>query len=370
MTTPVWLFTNLPPPIHGVSVFNSMFLGELVARNVPHRVFRIGTRGALSGVEKFSLSKVMSDARSLIELRAALRAARTQNPVVYFTPSLSGAAVLRDFAITQLCRAYSVPVVAHIHNGAWVDTWQAHQNTVSGRLMLRALQACSRVICLGATLATKMRSTTGIAAVGINNGVEIDLVAARREENGCLELLFLSNLQREKGLFTAATTARSLADQGIRVRLRCAGSWRSSGDEAAFRDEYARELRDGTIALVGFADADAKSQLLSTSHFLLLPSELLEGQPLSIIEAMAAGVVPITTRGGGIQDLFGFRGWQALATNDHKDPKQVAATVAAIWRDKARLAQLVEECRERFRSGLTFSRCVDEVLTVIEEAAA
>jgi glycosyltransferase involved in cell wall biosynthesis len=366
VTRSIWLFLNLPPPVHGAAVFNAAFAHELETRAIPHRIFRIGTKGSLTGVERFGMRKAVDDAVTFSELVGALRKLeRRDSVVVYFSPSLTGSAVLRDVAVAEACKQLGVATVAHIHNGGWVHTWKTN-GKVHAALMRRAVQHCERIICLGQSLAERMRAVTGLPCVGINNGIADGAARPRpTPPAGRIELLFLSNLQPEKGLWTAARATRSLNANGSRVRLRCAGGWRSPRDAEAFAADFAPELANGSIVLVGFVDGDAKAELLADAHFFLLPSELHEGQPLSIIEAMAAGVVPITTAMGGIPDLLAVEQWERLANSSHRTPEGIAETVASLASDTAAYAGFVDRCRRRYEAELTFAHCADQVLNVL-----
>jgi glycosyltransferase involved in cell wall biosynthesis len=366
----IWIVSNLPPPVHGVAAFNAALLRELASRGIDYRTFSIGTRRELRDVARVGVTKTLADAAMILRLGAALARARIAGRMpaaVYFTPCQGGAGVLRDLAIARVARSFGGRLVAHVHGCAWLAVrdrggWQA-------QVMETALRACDRTICLGPTFAAKLRTATGVGCVGINNGV----VPSRRDPGDVraprpgtrIELLFLSNLYRAKGLWIAAEALRALTRRGIDARLRCAGAWLFDRERESFLVAFAPELAAGTIQLVGFADEPAKAGLFASSHFLVLPIPGdVEGQPLALLEAMAHGVVPITTTSGGIVDLFPD-GDAGLSSADHVDPERVAHTIAVLSRDPDRYARVARQVLAHQRAALTMTRCTDDVVRTL-----
>ena len=364
--------SNFPPPVHGVAAFNAALVDELARRGIDYRSFAIGTRGELRNVARPGVSKTAADAAAIFQLAAALARARLTGRMpdaIYFTPCQGGAGVLRDLAITRVARGFGGRLVAHIHGCAWLAIWQ--RGGWQARVMAAALRACERTICLGPTFAAKLRAATGLACVGVNNGV----TPARRTPDdlrapapgGRVELLFLSNLYRAKGLWVAAEATRALKQRGTSVRLRCAGAWLFDHEREAFLTEFAPELAGGTIDLVGFADAAMKVRLFESAHFFVLPIPGdVEGQPLALIEAMAHGVVPITTSAGGMIDLFPAH-LASLASPAHGDPERVAKCVEMLSRDPDAYLRAARQVLAHQRAALTMARCTDDVvLTLLE----
>lgn len=362
--------SNFPPPVHGVAAFNAALAEELTRRGIAYRAFAIGTRGDLRKVSRPGVAKTIGDAGAILRLGAALARARVTGAMpaaIYFTPCQGGAGVLRDLAIACTARGFGGRLIAHLHGCAWLAIWR--RGGWHAHVMEAALRACDRTLCLGATFAARMTAATGVPCEGINNGVTPSRRAASElrapTPGGRLELLFLSNLYRAKGLWIAAEATRALARRHVAVRLRCAGAWLHDHERAEFTTTFATELAKGTIELVGFADEPAKASLFASSHFFVLPIPGdVEGQPLALLEAMAHGVVPITTTAGGMVDLMPeHRG--DLASPDHVDPERVAYRIAMLSRDPAAYVRAARQVLAHQRLALTMSRCTDEVVCAL-----
>lgn len=149
-------------------------------------------------------------------------------------------------------------------------------------------------------------------------GVDCEAIAYRPKPipgDGAVQLLSVCRLVEQKGLEYA---------------LRAVAELRRAGRDARFTIVGDGPLREhlGALAVdLGIADAvrflgaqpqDRVRELLAASHVFLAPSVtaadgLMEGIPVSIMEAMAAGVPVVATRHSGIPELIehGVSGWLA-----------------------------------------------------------
>lgn len=368
MTLRVWLVSNLPPPVHGVSAFNAALLRHATRAGVDVRTVRVGTRGGIGGVQRPGFAKGIADALAIARLgsRLAARVRGRRRDVIYFTPSQAGGAIARDLALARGAAAVRVPLVAHLHGCAWIDA--VRRGGPAARAMHHVLARCEAVICLGAAYARELGTYVDVPCVGIDNGVELAPASVPRAAPSAtdqLELVHLSTLARAKGLFTAALALRRLVDGGVAARLRCAGAWYDARERAQFERAFAPELAVGTIELLGFVDEAHKRPLFDSAHFFVLPSSLAEGQPLSLIEAMARGVVPVATDVGGIPELLPPAARDRLCASRHHDARELARTISSLAADPAAFAAAARACLDRQRRDLTMTRCAASVLSVL-----
>ncbi|ADV65822.1 glycosyltransferase family 4 protein [Deinococcus maricopensis] len=191
-----------------------------------------------------------------------------------------------------------VPTVLHLHAGEFETFYRESRLPV--RAFIRAtLRRADRVITLAPDLADAVRRTEPRArALVAQNGVAI-APAPRTMTGHAPQVLFLGVLIDRKdpvSLLRAWAAARRPGE----ARLVFAG-------DGPLRPDLERLARDlgvqDTVTFAGWVDADQAGALLDASDLLVLPSHH-EGQPLSILEAMARGLAIIATRVGGIPDLI------------------------------------------------------------------
>jgi glycosyltransferase involved in cell wall biosynthesis len=126
-----------------------------------------------------------------------------------------------------------------------------------------------------------------------------------------LRVLFLSNLIPGKGyreLLEAFLSLDPVRQMGLRIDF--AGGFSDEIEQAEFLERIRPYHQLGYHGIVG---GDPKRHLLQDAHVLCLPTYYpYEGQPISILEAYAAGCAVITTDHSGIGDVFrdGENGFQ------------------------------------------------------------
>lgn len=104
-----------------------------------------------------------------------------------------------------------------------------------------------------------------------------------------------------KGLEVLLDALALVRERGHDIRLRAVGRFQSPGYEQEIQRRAVRLGLDAAIRWVGFRqDIEAE---LARMDMLALPSLVSEAMPMSILEAMAAGVLVIGSRVDGITDL-------------------------------------------------------------------
>src|SRR6185295_12579955 len=106
---------------------------------------------------------------------------------------------------------------------------------------------------------------------------------------------------------------------------------------------------------------DAKRRALEEAHLFLLPTRYSnEGQPVSIIEAMAHGCVVVSTDYRAIPDLVDDGVTGVLVP--YGAPGAIADAVEALVRDPGRYAEMSRAAIARFRARFTRRGHLDTIL--------
>lgn len=131
------------------------------------------------------------------------------------------------------------------------------------------------------------------------------------------------------------------------------------GDGPVRADREARVRAAGlTEAQVRFLGQRADvPDLLAASDFFLLPS-ITEGLPLSMLEAMSAGLAVVATPVGGIPEVV-TDGVQAILT-PVGDAPSLARAIAQLVRDPELRARLGEAGRERAERDFSFRQMLED----------
>jgi glycosyltransferase involved in cell wall biosynthesis len=148
----------------------------------------------------------------------------------------------------------------------------------------------------------------------VPNPSPIEAGSPRAAPEGELRLLYLSNLLVEKGYLDCIDAVvhirRSLLGRSVKLTL--AGAPLLGGDEYLDLADLERTLRkhvryldlENSIEIAGVVMGRKKLELLASAHIALLPTYYRnEGQPITLIEAMASGLPFVATAWRGIADL-------------------------------------------------------------------
>jgi glycosyltransferase involved in cell wall biosynthesis len=190
--------------------------------------------------------------------------------------------------------------------------------------------------------------------VVVQNGV--DLPNAVHEDSELepesVTVLFLSSLFPSKGLLVFLEALALAREREPRLRGVVAGPWPSRQIEDETRELVQRLFPDNSVVFTGPVEGDEKTRLLTSSDIFCLPSFYpQEGQPLVIIEAMAAGLPVVSTMWRGIPETV-VDGETGLLVETAR-PDLVAEKLTALAMDAPTRRRLGKNGRARYESLYT-----------------
>ena len=287
----------------------------------------------------------------------ALRLVRDGRPLVHINTSLDRNGLARDGLLLLIARALHCPVVWQVHGGLPPSEFclsRARESILRG-----LLKWADRVVVITRADEAAYR---GFVAPGklvrIVNSVDtmaFDSDERRCDMNGAIHIGFLGRLIPAKGAMDAVEAVAVVRDAGVDVRLRIAGA----GPESATLQRRVRELRlEDRVTFLGPVGGDQKKRLLAESELFVLPTWHRERMPYALLEAMAAGAVPISCAAGDIDELI-VPGQNGFILEPHR-PDFIASVILAMARDRVRLPALSRACRERVRERYGLERMATE----------
>ncbi len=175
-------------------------------------------------------------------------------------------------------------------------------------------------------------------------GIPLPEYAPRTPRVGPLRLVYAGRLDRQKGIFDLPEIDRALTAQGVDVEWTIAGSG-PDGDELAARWAF-----NATVDWRGPLSNAEVLALYGTQDIFVFPT-VSEGFPLALVEAMAAGCVPVVSNiPSGVPDVVTSP--QIGERPEVGDVAGFTSAIAALDRDRSRLAAMSAASRatiaERF----------------------
>ncbi|HCX99206.1 MAG TPA: hypothetical protein DG754_03620 [Bacteroidales bacterium] len=128
---------------------------------------------------------------------------------------------------------------------------------------------------------------------------DFESIVQKFQKSKPFEIIFLSRVERGKGIYEAIDAFRILNKKFRNTVFRIYGD----GSEKRKVLEYVGKDLNNTIFIEGFVYGAGKVQAFSSAHLYLFPS-YAEGLPNSLLEAIAFGLPVVTSNVGGIPDFF------------------------------------------------------------------
>jgi glycosyltransferase involved in cell wall biosynthesis len=140
----------------------------------------------------------------------------------------------------------------------------------------------------------------------VPNGVSQEFFVDRSyATHSPLRLLYVGTWLDRKGVYYLAESFKTVARGNVSVRLTVAGCGNA---ESEVKSAFAEEVR-GRVSVVPFVRRADMPSLYADHDIFVFPS-LVEGMPLTLLEAMASGMAVVTTTSSGMPDVVedGFNG--------------------------------------------------------------
>jgi FkbM family methyltransferase len=253
-----------------------------------------------------------------------------------------GGSVVRKALPLWAARLAGVPAVIHGHSydfGGWFDRLPP-----LGRALVRRALVADHWVVLGerhvAEYADRLR-LPGKRITVLRNAVEIPGFAVAQSGVERVHVVALGRLGVRKGSYDVIAAVAAL-DETVRRRLRV--TLAGDGEVDELRAAVAAAGLCGTVDVAGWLDAGQRDALLSAARIFLLPSRD-EGLPMALLEAMARGLVPVTTTAGSMGEVVSD-GVTGLLVSPNR-PDEIANALTALVGDEALRVRLGAAARSR-----------------------
>lgn len=283
--------------------------------------------------ERSKWSRIVTFGRAALTLARALE---SLEPTVIHVHFASRGSTLRKMLLAQMVIRARRPLILHAH-GAGFDQFHRRLPRTLRNAVNRTLQQANVLIALSSQwrdFYIRECELSPSQVTVLPNPVRVPSRVPERAGRGEVQFLFLGRLGERKGTYDLVEAFAALpADLRARARLVLAGDGDVEGVRRLASD---RGLEADRVRVLSWIDPPERDRLLTESDVFVLPSHA-EGLPMSLLEAMAAGLPAITTPVGGIPDVFDHGAEGLLVTPG--DRAQLTMGMAHYLRDEpARLA--------------------------------
>ncbi len=344
----VLLILRTPPPYGGGEIIGQQ-LEELFADTFSILKFRRAThRKQIQG--RVSVGNVTFGMRYVAQ--SALYLARRRPAVVYVDLPKDKLSFLRTCGILLAARAFRIRVVGDL---AGADFQFLDGHGVMQRVSRRLLSRLYAIRVLGASVAETLRRHGLTNAIVVANGIS-EPPGADKHAPGFdrLRFLYVGVVSQSKGVLTLLDFVRELAGRGSRpFVLDVVGEWESEATKQRVLETLAGQGLEQHVCFHGLVVGAEKWELYRRAHVLVHPT-YWDGQPVTILEALAFGVPVVATRVGAIPDTISS-GVEGYLMGDNTAAEAIVG-VEEITRDRATYDAYSARAREAYE--LRFSATV------------
>ena len=371
------LIGSLPPPLTGQTIAFQMVCEGFQERKLPYRVINLSGGKHTRPEGGFSLRRLIQLLNPFFRALILLFGQK----ILYLSAAQNWVGFLRDSIFILLATIGRQRIVIHVHGGNY-DGFYTSLSPLQQHAVRTFLKPVDTILILGKSLRgmfdfePALRDKTRVVFNGLPYDIEDLSVEPKHLPSGERpKLLYLSNLIVSKG-YLQVLEALHILVHDLRTDAEChfCGSFVLASDICPYstpeeaETDFLHQIKKLGLGEHAFwhgpVDGDRKLRFLQKSHFFLLPTRYVyEGQPISIIEALAFGLVVITTPYRTIPEMVEEGKVAELILFDQ--PEKIARAIESYIRNPDEFEAMSRASIDRYRKTFTREQHLKKLIPLI-----
>lgn len=371
----------LPHRLEGLSLAFELAIKGFRDRQLPFRVVDTSSKLANRTVGTFSVDRSIETLGELWQYLVGLFSASA----IYITMGFSLSSFLRDCFMIWTAHLLRRRIVLHAHGGGYAEFYDRQPHWLQA-LIRATLNRVNAIVILGELLRSQFSflSSPGSKLIVISNAIPIDISPEQRTSSkqlpasGIVSVLYMSNLIKSKGYLDCLEACRILVhERKLPIHLDFCGEFVAHAFSSE-RSDSAQEAKEKFLLAIeakglsefvtyhGVVNGTAKKHFLSNAHIFLLPTTYAwEGQPISIIEALAYGTPVIATSHSGIPEQVVSKYNGILLDPLQPLPVQIANAIQGILEDPSGYNRMSVNALLHYETQFTQTIHLNKLIPVI-----
>lgn len=265
---------------NNVSGVASVVRQLLKGKNVSYSIIKLGRRDNGSWISSLYSVSV-----------SFLKVCISRGALIHVNMALNPRSIIRDTAIIVASKLFRKKVLLHIHGGRYLDR---PSNEFYKFFIKLAFSLSDTVVALSSLEVKKINTLYyhNEKIKYIYNAVDFDTSKIIIKNNSRPKILFAGRLVSEKGVELFIDLAKQYSEF---CDFYVAG-------RGSLEDDVKNAHSAGVLNFIGALSQDQIREFLISVDIVVLPSRA-EGLPMIIVEAMAAGAIPVVSDVGSLSEV-------------------------------------------------------------------
>ena len=261
--------------------------------------------------------------------------------IVHYNFPLDALSIVRDYFFIRKSVCKGKKTIIHIHGGLYL--FKERKPFLLNILLKKVFALNTPIIVLSNKEKERLEKEYHIKDVNVlPNCVDLQVASHYIRNNDIMpiHLLYLGRIEPNKGMDYLYEAAMKLKNSDLDFILHFAGKEQGKNQYI----ERFHQLLGEKFVYEGVVSGSNKEDLLKKCDVFLLPS-FYEGLPMSLLECMSFGMIPVTTNVGSIED-FVEDGETGLFIKV-KDVDSIVCAIRRLYEDPTLRVKLSNGAREK-----------------------
>ena len=351
-----------PKPISGVSFANKV-VKEVLDNSLEFKTDYINTSYPVfeDSVGSFSFKKAFFFLRINFNVLKVIG-----NDIIYITPGQTFFGIVKYTLFILLSSFLNKELIIHVH-GNFLGLQYKKLGGIKKKIFYYLLSRFTKGIILSPLL--KNNLTPFLLDKNIYNLYNFAENYLFKQTSKLkvekIRVVYLSNLMKEKGVLNLLDALEKIEEKNISYEAKIAGNIDDNLKEII--KQKIEKLKN--TKYLGSIYGKEKSDLLNWSNIFVLPTFYkMEGQPISILEAMATNNVIVTTKHAGIPDIVkeNINGYFVEKNNF----ETIFNTLVSLDKDKSKILKIANNNKTYFANNYTEEHFGKELIKILQSKNA
>ena len=311
MEKKILLVGPVPPPYGGIPKYvNDLLTSEYLNKKVSLKLFNTAIPENIRRYDKDNKRSYLSflsdgfiPAIKLIIYTIFDILIKYPRNILNFKPSIIHIFTSSYWGFWRSCsylligKIFKIKIYFHLLNA--IDRFWNDSSSLNRLLISFFLNVSDRLIVQSNGIKRFVENVSTSEVISIYNGVNVKLynsnVSLTQNNHDDFSIVFVGSVCKNKGAYDIIESAKSF-NKDIKIIM-------VGACDKYYFEEYAKKEGVSNIVFTGVISELEKIKILKSSKIFILPS-YAEGQPLSILEAMATGLPIISSTVGSIPEII------------------------------------------------------------------